>query len=148
MSRVAKGRAVLHCPEDLLHLAAFGQLVYELVEVADLAGEGVVDLLDAVTADHAFDECCIGVDGGLLKEGGKGGFVVDECLQAALVEAREPLNDLVQLGYGSALFLHFGDVVRVDGGKGHVGNALVVLWGDFHGLIWLGVFRFKIRNFA
>src|SRR6476646_2203668 len=42
--------------EDLLHRPALGELVHELVEVADLLHQRVLDLLDAHSADHACDQ--------------------------------------------------------------------------------------------
>src|SRR3954469_11086949 len=55
------GRSTVAAPgsrraEDLLHRLASGKLVDELVEVADLLHERVLDLLYADAADHAGDE--------------------------------------------------------------------------------------------
>jgi len=42
--------------EDFVHRLAFGEFVDELVEVADVAHEGVVDVFDADAADDAFNQ--------------------------------------------------------------------------------------------
>jgi hypothetical protein len=44
------------------------QLIDELVEVADLLHEGILDLLDAHTTDDARDERDVRVDVGVAKE--------------------------------------------------------------------------------
>ena len=56
--------------EDFFHRLALCQLVHEFVQVADLAHQGVFDVLDAHAADNALDQAGIGVGlWGLAEEG-------------------------------------------------------------------------------
>lgn len=54
-------------------------------------------------------------------------------LQGLFGEAREPVNDLMQLGLGAAFLFDLGEVVGVDGGEGQLGDAGVVIFGG-HGV--------------
>lgn len=121
------GRGVRLLAEDFIHGLAFGKFVDEFVEVADLFLEGVLDILNAVAADHAGDFGRVGVElGGFGEEGFEVYFSVDDRLQGLVVVAGEPLDDSVEFGLGAALPFHLGDVVRVDAGEGHFVDAGVV----------------------
>jgi hypothetical protein len=64
--------------QHLLQLPALRELVHELVEVADLLHERILDRLDPHPADHAGDAPCVGVQtrpGKELLEGRAGGEV-------------------------------------------------------------------------
>lgn len=129
------GPACGHLPraEDLVHLAAFGEFVDEFVEVADLFGEGGLDVLDAVAADEAGDQPGVGVELGLGEELREGRFLLDVLLDLRVGEAGEPADDLVEFVACAALLLDLGDIVGVDRGEGHLGDALVVFGGGVHG---------------
>ena len=64
----APRRRRLLLPQDLLHLLPLRQFVDELVEIADLAHQGLLDLLDADAADHALDQRAGGIEGRSLRE--------------------------------------------------------------------------------
>src|SRR3954471_22316547 len=49
-------------PQDLVHRLAPSELVDELVEVADLLHQRVLDVLDADPADHTVDRGCLRVE--------------------------------------------------------------------------------------
>src|SRR5262245_13527957 len=57
-------------PEDLLHGPALGQLVYQLVQVPDVAHQRVLDLLDPDAADGARDLAGVGIEPRRLVEEG------------------------------------------------------------------------------
>src|SRR5687767_11954222 len=64
--------------QDLAHRLALGELVDQLVQVTDVAHQGVLDLLDADAADRPGDQRRIRVElrvGEELLEGGAGGQV-------------------------------------------------------------------------
>ena len=62
-------------PQDLLHLLPLGQLIDQLVEVPDLLRQRILDLLDAVPADHALDARGIGIQLCRIEEGLEGRLV-------------------------------------------------------------------------
>lgn len=82
--------------------------------------------------NDARDEPCIGVQRGLLEECLEACFLLHQRLQFCIVEARQPVDDTVQFFLGAALFLHFGDIVRIDRGEAHFCEFLVVVGGVGH----------------
>lgn len=115
----------LFLAHDLVQLLPPGQLV----QVAGLASEFVVEVFDAVAADHALDQVGVGVQGGAFEELLEGDFVVDLLFERSFVKTGESLDHVVELFFGAAFLLDFGDVVRVYTDKDNVGNAFVVLRG-------------------
>jgi len=116
LPRVARGALTA---QDLLHRLAFCQLVDELVQPADLLHQRVVDLFHANAADHALDQRRVGVQGRrLMEEGLEVALPLDLLLQALLVVARQPADDLVDLFLRAVLALRLLDVQRVDLGEG------------------------------
>src|SRR5215218_10486971 len=100
--------------EDLLHRLASGKLVDELVEVADLLHEWVLDFFYADAADHAGDELPRRVQRGSF---GEEPLEVRALLQLrvefALAVAGQPAQDRVNLLLRPALLLDLADVERV-----------------------------------
>jgi hypothetical protein len=106
--------------KDFLHGPALGQFIDELVEITDLLHELIFDFFDAVAADQAGDLGDVRVDLGCLSEEGfEVDFVQQELLEGFFVVAGEPVDDGVQLFFGTAFFFDLGDVVRIDTGEGH-----------------------------
>ena len=62
------GAALGALAQHLLHRLALGQLVDELVEVADLAHQRLLDVLDPLAADQALDFVTRGIEPGSLGE--------------------------------------------------------------------------------
>lgn len=118
--------------QNLLHFAAFGQFVHELVEIPGLLGELVRDLFDAVPTDGAGDEVRIGVKRGSGKELLEGRVVIEVVLEGGLVVPREPLDHLVKLRHGAPLGFHLLHVVRIDGAEHHLRDFGVVVRGVGH----------------
>src|SRR5690554_4458505 len=83
--------------QHLRHRLAPSQLVDELVEVADLLHEGVLDLLDPHAADHPRDLVDPRVELGVGEELLERRPGVQVTLERRLVEPGQPLDDLVQL---------------------------------------------------
>lgn len=52
---------ILRAAQNLLHCPALRQLIHQLVQIPNLLGQRILDLLDADPADHPGDEACIGV---------------------------------------------------------------------------------------
>src|SRR5690606_4320716 len=100
--------------EYLLHRLALRELVDQLVEIADLLHQRVLDLLDADPADDTLDQAAVRVDPGSGEEllerraGGKAPR------QLSLVVPGQPADHLVQLSLRPSLPLHLRQVVRID----------------------------------
>ena len=106
-------------PQDLLHRPAPGELVDQLVQVADLPHQRVFDVLDPDAAHHARDQRAVRMQGrGLGKKGRDVDLPLDLLLQARLVIARQPADDPVDLFIRALLSLRLLHVQRVDLGKG------------------------------
>lgn len=95
-------------PQDVLHLLSLRQLV----EVAAILGQGVLDLLDAVDADQARDLRGIGVELRLLEELLDGRPLRDVLLDLSLGEAGQSGDHLLQVRFGTTLLL---DLVTYSG---------------------------------
>jgi hypothetical protein len=105
---VAGGAQSVHEPlaaQSLVHRLAPRQLIDQLVEVADLPHQRVVDLLDAHPTDRAGDRR------GTRRARGQ------MTLQGGFVEAGEPLDDAMQLRLRAPLLLDLRHVVRVHRAK-------------------------------
>lgn len=120
--------------QDLLHTSAARQLVDQLIEIPHLPRQRIFDLLDAVAADHARNKRGVGIERSALEEGLERRFFFDQFLEFLAVEAGQPLDDAVQFFLGAAFFLDFGEVVGIDRGEGHRGDAGVVGVGGVHGV--------------
>src|SRR5688572_11210349 len=83
--------------EDLLHGLSSRELVDELVEVADLLHQRILDLLHPHPADDARDERGLGVDVRVGEELLESRSLIQPPLQGPLVESGEPLDDPVEL---------------------------------------------------
>ena len=77
--------------QDLLHRLALGQLVDELVEVADLLHQRIVDVLDADAAHDPGDRRGVRVELGLGEERPRTSSAVEVLLQRRVVVPGEPL---------------------------------------------------------
>src|SRR5690606_15363900 len=105
-------------PLDPVERLARGEFVDDLVELAQLAFERVLDLLDAIAADHAGDQVAVRVElRSLREEGLEVGLARNLIGEARGVVSRQPFDHLVELGPGSSLSLHLLNVHRVDLGE-------------------------------
>lgn len=73
---------------------------------------------------------------GFPEEIRKGEFPLDTIGDLLFIKPGQPGYDLVQFLLSASLSFHLGHVMRVDGGKSHVGNPFVVFVGDLHGLFF------------
>ena len=74
---------------------------------------------------------------GLVEEILKSGFFPYELLKPAVIEAREPMDHLVEFFRGPSFLFHFGNVMGVDRSEGHVCDTLVVFVSCLHFcLVW------------
>lgn len=135
--RCAKAKLL---PQDFLHLFALREFVDQLVEIADLAHQRLLDLFDPHAADNALDQFPRRIEFRRLgEEGLEVGLLFDMRIERSLRVARQPADDLVDLGLGPVLLLCLGDVVRIDAGETHGINAVLghgvklgdrVRWGN------------------
>src|SRR5262245_41278998 len=106
--------------QDLVHGLTLGELVDELVQVAQPAHRLVLDVFDPDSADHAGDVLGLGLEAGSLAvEGLEVEVRGERLLQARARVPREPADDLVDLGLRPTLRLGLPDVQRIDGSKAH-----------------------------
>lgn len=61
MIKVVSLRFIVLLPQDLLHLSPSCQLINQLVKIPYLANQGILYLLNPVTANQPGDEMCISV---------------------------------------------------------------------------------------
>ena len=94
-----RGRAEgVLAPQDLAHRPALGQFVDELVEVADLLREGILDVFDADPADEAPDLGAVRMQGrGLVEEPLEVNIDRDVAIQVRAAVAGEPTDDRVDV---------------------------------------------------
>ena len=94
--------------QDLVHGLAGGKFVDDLVEVADLLHEWLLDVLDAYTAYRTRDQARVLVECSLAEEVSKRCLLIEVTLQGGWVEPGEPYDDLVEFVFRPALFLLWG----------------------------------------
>src|SRR5690606_3266228 len=117
-SRCAGGaprRTSRRLPQDLRQLLPPGELVDQLVEVADVLHQRILDVFDPDAAHHALDQRAVRMERGcLVEEGAEVGLLVELLLEAVCVVAGEPGDDLVDLRLRALLALGLLHVHRVD----------------------------------
>lgn len=109
---------MLRAAQDLLQRLTPREFVYELVEVADLSHQWVVDLLYLHSAHDACDERGIRVQRRVGKELRERRPVRETAAQRRLVEAGQPSDDLVEFRLRATLAFDLREVVRIDRGDG------------------------------
>lgn len=96
--------------QDLFHRLPLREFVDELIEVADVLHEGVLDFLHADAADGALDLGAVWVEaGGLGEEGLERGLGIELVPQGGGGVAGQPVDDPVNLLLRSVLPLGFLD---------------------------------------
>ena len=101
-------------------MSALRQLTDPLVQVPDPAGQRVLDLLHAGSAEDPGDEAGFRVQRGLPDELLDGRVRGDQLLRRFIVETGQPPEGLVQVLPGPPPALHPCAIVRMDRGEGPV----------------------------
>ena len=125
--RVRPDRLVVSSPlpQNLPHSPPLGQLIHQLVEIADLAHPRFLDDLDPHAADRAGDRRGGRVERrGLAKDLFEGRARAQLGLQRRRVIAGEPADHLVELGASAALFLQLGEGERIGAGEASLEDAV------------------------
>ena len=114
---------------------ALGQFIYELIQVAHRTREFIVEVLDLVATNGSCDQVGIGGKISLVEKSLECGFGGNMSVKVGLGVAREPMNDLEQLGLTPVLLFNLDYVVRIDLSKSERGDAFVVFgsWMCRHG---------------
>jgi hypothetical protein len=148
------GRCGAPCsiPQNLVHGLSLGQLIHELVEVANVSHEVILDVLHANAADEARDLGDVRVDPwGAREESFEIYLFVDLILQRLFIVAGEPVDDVMQFLPGTSLLLDLGELMRVDAGEGHSKNSgvvheLIAPQGTAFRLLWIGYEKIDIST--
>src|SRR5690606_15049968 len=99
--------------QNFLHRLALGELVDELVEITNLAHQGLLDVFDTDAADDASDERPGRIEPRFPEERLEVGLRREPRFELLLIVAREPTNDLVDLGLRTPLLLGLRYVERI-----------------------------------
>lgn len=117
-ARLMISRARASFPEYLLHRFPLRKLVDQLIEVANFLHPWILNIFHADAADHPCNQIPQRIQSrGLTKELLEAGFRLQFGVEFLLGVARQPADDLIDLGSGASFPLRLGDIVRIDAGK-------------------------------
>lgn len=98
-------------PQDFLHLLTFRQLINQLIQIADLLHQRILDRFDAHPAHHPLDQRAVRMDRwSLSKKGFKIVSLFDLFLQTGLVITCQPANNLVNFCFRAVFAFRFLNV--------------------------------------
>lgn len=145
LQRMVIGSFQLRGPQYLFHLTSLHQLVHQFVEISGLLRQRCLNFFNSIATNGTGDQAHVCIERGLGEELLKRRIIFNQPIQIFFIETRQPENDLVQFFFGSALLLNFRNIERINRGKGHIRDTLVVFFGCLHDRFF-GRQRFRGEN--
>lgn len=93
------------------HLLPLSNLIYQLIEIPNISHEFILDFMDLVSTDAPSNECSIWIhQRGFSEEYLEIYLIFQHALESCLIISREPIDNLINFGFLSSLFLHFCNI--------------------------------------